>query len=509
MANEFDFASLGNMFGGGGLPSGLDALLSEDQRKLLGRNAALSAAGALLQASGRSAVPISMGQALGSALQAGQAGYQQARASSFQDLLLGEKLKEAQRLGQYQTALTGAPQAAESVRPMEPLTSAQASLLSQTAPTSAAGPFGPSPQRAQLMDQIQAQPTIAPEPLTATEKRYNELMRKADVANQFGKFDDADKLMSQALKIKPTEKYSTTPQFGNSKQGTPISFVLSESGGMKLLDVQRSPEFNYQDTGSYISVRDKNTNAELERIPKAMTPGEMASNVIAQGNLAVNRANLGVAQGGLNLRQQEFLRGGYQIKETPEGFAYVPTAPGAAAMPIMGAGGQQVKGVSGAPTEAQANAAGFAQRMELSNSIINSLPAGSQPGAGTRTLEAIPFVGGALARSSQGVQTQQYDQAAQDWIRAKLRKESGAAIGKDEMVQEYNTYFPQVGDSPEKLAQKAESRRVATLGMQKSAGKAYEAYTPVATSPSIAPAAQPMMSGVPTWDPVKKQYVYQ
>jgi hypothetical protein len=37
-----------------------------------------------------------MGQALGSALQAGQQGYQQARASSFQDLLLGEKLKEAQ-----------------------------------------------------------------------------------------------------------------------------------------------------------------------------------------------------------------------------------------------------------------------------------------------------------------------------------------------------------------------------------------------------------------------------
>jgi hypothetical protein len=97
MATQFDFASLGNLFGGGGgVPTGLDALLTEDQRKLLGRNAALSAAGALLQASGRSAVPISMGQALGSALQAGQQGYQQARASSFQDLLLGEKLKEAQ-----------------------------------------------------------------------------------------------------------------------------------------------------------------------------------------------------------------------------------------------------------------------------------------------------------------------------------------------------------------------------------------------------------------------------
>jgi len=95
MATQFDFASLGNMFGGGGVPSGIDALLTEDQRKLLGRNAALSAAGALLQASGRSAVPISMGQALGSALQAGQQGYQQARAGSLQDLLLGQKLTEA------------------------------------------------------------------------------------------------------------------------------------------------------------------------------------------------------------------------------------------------------------------------------------------------------------------------------------------------------------------------------------------------------------------------------
>ena len=97
MANGFDFASIGNMFGGmpGATPTGLDALLTEDQRKLLGRNAALSAAGALLQASGRSAVPISMGQAFGAALQAGQGAYEKGRAASFQDLLVGQKLTEA------------------------------------------------------------------------------------------------------------------------------------------------------------------------------------------------------------------------------------------------------------------------------------------------------------------------------------------------------------------------------------------------------------------------------
>ncbi len=92
----------GEMFGGGGTLTGLDALLTEDQRKLMGRNAALSAAAALLQASGRSAVPISLGQALGSALQAGQQGYQQARAGSLQDLILGQKLAESQMLRKRQ-----------------------------------------------------------------------------------------------------------------------------------------------------------------------------------------------------------------------------------------------------------------------------------------------------------------------------------------------------------------------------------------------------------------------
>jgi hypothetical protein len=85
-----------NMFAPGGTPSGLDALLSADQRKLMGRNANLSAAAALLAASGPSRQRVGLGQALGSALQAGQQGYQQARAGSLQEMLLGEKLREGQ-----------------------------------------------------------------------------------------------------------------------------------------------------------------------------------------------------------------------------------------------------------------------------------------------------------------------------------------------------------------------------------------------------------------------------
>jgi hypothetical protein len=486
MATQFDFASLGNMFGGGGVPTGLDALLTEDQRKLLGRNAALSAAGALLQASGRSAVPISMGQALGSALQAGQQGYQQARAGSFQDLLLGAKLQEAKTAQDLQKQVAG--------------------VLTGPAPTA----LSPEMQ-ALAVPGMQAGPTMAraelaaniPQP-SANEIKAGQYLRIADIYAAAGKGEDAKRYQDIARDLNPRAEVVGQPFEVTDPKGNPILVQQYKSGDIKTMQgFGPKRDVVLQNFGGQTVAVNKSSLKGGETFAQTMTPSEIA-------NLQVARGNLAVAQGGLGLRQQEFLRGATEIRETPEGFAYVPKAPGGAATPVMGAGGQQLKGVSGGkPTEGETNAAGFAQRMELAQSIIGSLPAGSQPGAGSRTLEAIPLVGGVLARSGQNVQTQQFDQAAQDWIRAKLRKESGAAIGVDEARQEYATYFPMVGDTAEKIAQKAEARRVVTLGMQKAAGKAYEPYTPLTPAPTAVPAAQPMMSGVPTWDPVKKQYVYQ
>jgi hypothetical protein len=485
MATQFDFANLGNLFGGGGVPTGLDALLTEDQRKLLGRNAALSAAGALLQASGRSAVPISMGQALGSALQAGQQGYQQARASSFQDLLLNQKLQEAKAAQNLQTQLGSI-----FTKPTTPLSPEQQALAMPGMQA------GPTMARAELAANIQ--------PPSDAEIKAAQYQRAADLLASAGKGEEAKRYQDMARDLNPRAKVVGQPFEVTDTTGKPIMVQQFESGDIRTMQgFGPKRDVILQNLGGTTVAVNKSALKGGETFAQTMTPSEIANLKVAQGNLAV-------AQGGLGLRQQEFARGATEIRETPEGFAYVPKAPGGAAMPVMGAGGQQLKGVSGGkPTEGETNAAGFAQRMELAQSIIGSLPAGSQPGAGTRTLEAIPFVGGAIARSGQGVQTQQYDQAAQDWIRAKLRKESGAAIGVDEARQEYATYFPMVGDTPEKIAQKAEARRVVTLGMQKAAGKAYEPYTPLAPLPTAAPAAQPMMSGVPTWDPVKKQYVYQ
>ena len=453
MATGFDFSNIGSMFGGGmgGTPTGIDALLNEDQRKLMNRNAALSAAAALLQASGRSTTPIGLGQALGSALQAGQQGYQQARAGSVQDLLLNQKLEEAKRAEQLRKqiadVMTTAPQ---------PLNTAQAALAAPGMP------LGPTIQRAELMDSM-------PQP-TANELKANQYLTIADIYAAQGKSEDAKRYQEIAERLNPRPEVTGQPFEVTDATGKPLLVQQMKSGALQTLQgFGPKREVVLQSLGGRTVAINKSALKGGESFETTMTPAEVASNIIAQGTL-------NVARGGLGLRQAEFNRGAFDRVETPEGFVNIPKA-GGPAVPIMGPGGTQLKGTSGGKlTEGETNAAGFSQRMELAQSIFARLPAGSQPGAGTRIAEAVPFVGGALARSGQSADTQMYDQAAQDWIRAKLRKESGAAIGVDEARQEYATYFPMVGDTDEKIRQKAEARRVVTESMKKAAGKAYTPY---------------------------------
>jgi hypothetical protein len=125
-------------------------------------------------------------------------------------------------------------------------------------------------------------------------------------------------------------------------------------------------------------------------------------------------------------------------------------------------------------TEGQKLAAGFASRMEAANAIIDQLePAGGLPTVTTSIAGSIPFVGGYAQRKFMSPEQQRYKQAADNWIRANLRKESGAVIGADEMAAEYATYFPMPGDDPATLQQKAEARKITTDAMKQNAGPVY------------------------------------
>lgn len=140
----------------------------------------------------------------------------------------------------------------------------------------------------------------------------------------------------------------------------------------------------------------------------------------------------------------------------------------------------------GKPTESEQKAAGFAQRMELSNQLAKDIEnkvatqqlAGKDvgtmyPTARTQALGAVPLIGSYLENVGSSVQQQLYKQAQENWVRANLRKESGAVIGTDEMKDEIKTYFPQPGDRPEKIAQKQLAREVTQNAMKTAAGKSY------------------------------------
>jgi hypothetical protein len=153
--------------------------------------------------------------------------------------------------------------------------------------------------------------------------------------------------------------------------------------------------------------------------------------------------------------------------------------------PAKGGGAPSViPGVSPLPreekptTEGEKNAAGFATRMQeaeklLSGDVNANIPAISVQSQKPGVLESgVGFFSETGANFLRKPERQMGLQAQRDWVRAKLRKESGATIGDQEMQKEIETYFPQIGDSPGVIKQKSDARQIAIQGMINSAGRA-------------------------------------
>lgn len=119
--------------------------------------------------------------------------------------------------------------------------------------------------------------------------------------------------------------------------------------------------------------------------------------------------------------------------------------------------------------EFSAKAAGFTSRMveaEDNTRRITADPKKFDPTSVSTGLvrSMLPeAIGNVVARSPE---MQQYEQSAEQWIRAFLRKESGAAIGRDEFQRDFKVYFPQPGDGPEVVKQKERARLDAMRSFQ-------------------------------------------
>lgn len=145
-----------------------------------------------------------------------------------------------------------------------------------------------------------------------------------------------------------------------------------------------------------------------------------------------------------------------------------------------------------APTEGQANAAGFSDRMiNANNTIANLESEGTDKEQAVRN--SIPLIGNYL--TSEGFQS--YDRAKRDFINAQLRRESGAAIGRDEYASADKQYFPQPGDSAQVLKDKAQARALAIQAMTRSAGPSYSAPKQEVVSDDIRAAREAIKAGAP------------
>ena len=85
-----------------------------------------------------------------------------------------------------------------------------------------------------------------------------------------------------------------------------------------------------------------------------------------------------------------------------------------------------------------------------------------------------PLVPGMLKNTMQSGEYQKYDQAARNFVNAVLRRESGAAISQSEFDNAYKQYFPQPGDTPERIAQKQANRQATIASIAGGGGKNYK-----------------------------------
>jgi len=264
---------------------------------------------------------------------------------------------------------------------------------------------------------------------------------------------------AKLIRVNPiTGKVETVAEGAPKREPVPTEIAqynLAKSQGFEgsFLDFEKSKKpLQYQDIGNAIVQLDS-SGKEVSRIPKGRAPEGPVS---------------------------------FQAIETDQGLmAFNPKT--MQMTPVVGKDGQPLT-KSGKPTEGETNAAGFASRMVAAESITSKLATGNAPKFGEAITSVIPLIGKAIpeiipqAVGGLSPERRQYLQAANNFIRANLRKESGAAIGADEWTQEFINYFPQYNDDEQTIKQKAIFRNILTQNMIGSAGKSFKA--PSMTAPT-------------------------
>lgn len=223
---------LGSAFGGGG-GNVLDEYLTPEQRAAMQRNAMLAASAALLKAGGESTRRIGIGEALGGAFEAGQAGYEKAQTGALTQMAMKQKMEEAKRAKDLQRMVGGvfAPQAVDT-----------------GVPTSAGAAMPPA--------------QAAARPMNPNAARANQYRQAAQMLNMAGQTEQAMKLEDIALKLDPTSAPSDKAKL-LAELGLPMTME-----NMQLLEAAPNEVRLLKATGTPVTLRNV---MELKRSGAAST----------------------------------------------------------------------------------------------------------------------------------------------------------------------------------------------------------------------------------------------
>jgi hypothetical protein len=148
-------------------------------------------------------------------------------------------------------------------------------------------------------------------------------------------------------------------------------------------------------------------------------------------------------------------------------------------------------------TDVQNVAAGFAKRSEQAEQELTSILKNYNP-SGKQALVDRSLPDKALFNYLKSPEGRQIDQAANNFISAVLRKESGAAISEQEYEREFKKYIPLPGDDDKTIAQKARARVQAIENLKASSGGAVKYF-----KDAPAPNDQEIVDNAAPWEDFK------
>jgi hypothetical protein len=310
------------------------------------------------------------------------------------------------------------------------------------------------PQGSPAMTASTSAPVSAPAaPQAAARNNIWQLyQRMGDALSDKGLAVQAQNYYGLAEKFRP--KYGTEPRVMiDPATGKLAQVLVAEDGSTQVLPFGVKPNIKMQDLGGRVAALDENTLQNGQVFDKTQSPDSVASvNATLRGqNMTDARSRDTIANGRVPA--------GYRLSTDGTSLEFIPGGP---------ADPNAAK--RAAPTEFQGKAMMFGARAQAADKVLSQLTGSYSPSAINvkAGVGNTPLIGGVLepmANMTLSANSQRAEQAQRDFVNAVLRLESGAAISQSEFDNARKQYFPQPGDGPAVITQKAQNRQMAIRGL--------------------------------------------